>query len=242
MQKLSLIAAVAASLGLVACSSSSNDPAPVAGLRYVDANSLTGDVNFWRGIDPGPVGTVVTAVIEIPANTTAKWEMCGPSQVDPANTSKFPECTGTTPGQKIVWEVKSGARRVIKFAGYPGNYGYLPRTMTPDGDPLDVLTVGQTVDRGHTVGAKVIGVLHCLDGGEVDDKIVAIQEDSPFYAVDSLDDTAASAPYAIGLKAYLLAFFESYKGPGAMDCSSIAAGDPENAMTTIANAKAGYTP
>ena len=43
--------------------------------------------------------------------------------------------------------------REVKYLGYPGNYGMIPRTLLPkelggDGDPLDVIVLGPAVERG----------------------------------------------------------------------------------------------
>lgn len=62
---------------------------------------------------------------------------------------------------------------------YPFTYGAIPQTWDLDGDPLDVEIVGVTeaLVPGSLVEARIIGVMKFIDGGEVDDKIIAVLAD-----------------------------------------------------------------
>ena len=65
---------------------------------------------------------------------------------------------------------------------YPANYGFLPRTYCPDGDPLDALVLGQEpVVPLSILRARAIGVITMRDEAREDDKIVAIHVDDPEY-------------------------------------------------------------
>ena len=56
---------------------------------------------------------------------------------------------------------------------YPANYGFIPRTLSEDGDPLDVLVLCQEeLDILTTVSCYPIGVLKMIDDDEVDEKII----------------------------------------------------------------------
>ncbi len=59
---------------------------------------------------------------------------------------------------------------------YPFTYGAIPATWDLDNDPLDVEIVGSTeaLVPGALVEARVIGAMRFIDGGEVDDKIIAV--------------------------------------------------------------------
>jgi inorganic pyrophosphatase len=58
---------------------------------------------------------------------------------------------------------------------YPANYGFIPQTYCDDNDPLDILVLSQiTVVPMCLIEANVIGVMRMLDGGELDDKIIAV--------------------------------------------------------------------
>ena len=65
--------------------------------------------------------------------------------------------------------MKNGARRVVQFLAYPGNYGMVPSTLHSkesggDDDPLDVIVLGASMARGALVPVTPIGVLGMLDG------------------------------------------------------------------------------
>ncbi len=58
---------------------------------------------------------------------------------------------------------------------YPANYGFIPRTYCDDGDPLDVLVLGQEpVVPMSIVMARPVGVMRMRDDKGIDDKIVAV--------------------------------------------------------------------
>jgi len=66
---------------------------------------------------------------------------------------------------------------------YPANYGFLPRTLCPDEDPLDVLVLGQEpVVPLCILRARAIGVITMTDEKGQDDKIIAVHVDDPEYA------------------------------------------------------------
>jgi inorganic pyrophosphatase len=65
---------------------------------------------------------------------------------------------------------------------YPANYGFIPRTYCDDGDPLDVLALGQEpVHPLCLVRCRAIGVITMADEKGQDDKIIAVQSDDPEY-------------------------------------------------------------
>jgi inorganic pyrophosphatase len=66
---------------------------------------------------------------------------------------------------------------------YPANYGFIPQTYCDDGDPLDILVLGQDpVVPLCLVQAIPIGVMKMLDQGKGDDKIVAVSANDPEYS------------------------------------------------------------
>ena len=145
----------------------------------------------------------IKAIIEIPSGTSAKWEV---SKEDP---------------KAVYWELKNDKPRVINYLGYPANYGSIPGTALPkelggDGDPLDVIVLGQAVPRGTVADVRVIGVLKMLDGGEQDDKLIAVlAKDSPFAHIESM--AQLDAEFA-GVSQIIDLWFASYKGPdGGME-------------------------
>ncbi len=65
---------------------------------------------------------------------------------------------------------------------YPANYGFIPRTLADDGDPLDVLVLcNEPIDPLVLVQCYPIGVITMLDNGKNDEKIIAIPFGDPTY-------------------------------------------------------------
>ena len=65
---------------------------------------------------------------------------------------------------------------------YPSNYGFIPRTLGDDGDPLDVLVLcSENIAPMTLVRCYPIGVMKMLDGGRGDEKIIAMPYSDPMY-------------------------------------------------------------
>ncbi len=65
---------------------------------------------------------------------------------------------------------------------YPANYGFIPRTYADDNDPLDVLVLcSEKIIPLSLVRVYPIGVITMLDGGKLDEKIIAIPFEDPSY-------------------------------------------------------------
>jgi inorganic pyrophosphatase len=95
---------------------------------------------------------------------------------------------GGTP-VKYELDKKSGALMVDRFLHtamfYPGNYGFIPQTLSDDGDPCDVLVVSQVpVVAGAVVRCRPVGALVMKDEAGGDEKIIAVPVDAlaPFYS------------------------------------------------------------
>ena len=73
---------------------------------------------------------------------------------------------------------------------YPANYGFIPRTLGGDGDPLDVLVItSEPLNSGVLVEARPIGMIVMVDDGEQDEKIIAVAKKDPFFKnVKNMDD------------------------------------------------------
>ena len=90
---------------------------------------------------------------------------------------------------------------------YPANYGFLPQTYCDDGDPLDVLVLGQEpVVPLCVLRARAIGVLTMSDDKGRDDKIIAVHVDDPEY--EHYRDIASWRPHRLK---ELERFFLDYK-------------------------------
>ena len=65
---------------------------------------------------------------------------------------------------------------------YPANYGFIPKTLAGDGDPLDVLVLSsEALDPLVLVKCYPVGMMVMLDNGKTDEKIIAIPIDDPLY-------------------------------------------------------------
>ena len=116
-----------------------------------------------------------------------------PLSDDPA--AWFPVYIEIPKGSKVKYELDKPTgllqvNRVLYSAVvYPANYGFVPRTYCPDGDPLDVLVLGQEeVAPGVLMRGRAIGVMRMRDEKGQDDKIIAVHVDDPEY--DSYHDIA----------------------------------------------------
>jgi inorganic pyrophosphatase len=84
-------------------------------------------------------------------------------------------------GEPIKYEMdkEAGTLVVDRFLytpmRYPGNYGFVPHTLSEDGDPIDVLVANTTpIVPGAVMNVRPIGVLRMEDDAGTDEKIIAV--------------------------------------------------------------------
>ncbi|HET7598742.1 MAG TPA: inorganic diphosphatase [Gemmatimonadales bacterium] len=138
----------------------------------------------WHDI---PAGTSppdrVTAVVEIPANERNKYELdkeLGVFRLD---------------------------RVLFSAVQYPGDYGFIPRTLADDGDPLDVLVLMTIpVFTGCLVEARPVGLFHLIDRGTPDEKVLAVPLGDPYS--EGMEDLADVPPHYLREVEH---FFRVYK-------------------------------
>jgi inorganic pyrophosphatase len=114
---------------------------------------------------------------------------------------------------KYEMDKESGALFVDRFMQtamfYPCNYGFVPHTLSDDGDPVDVLVVSHyPVIPGSIIRSRPIAVLMMEDESGKDEKIIAVpvsKLDITFETVKDLDDLCPM------LKQRIVHFFEHYK-------------------------------
>jgi inorganic pyrophosphatase len=139
----------------------------------------------WHDIavDPDRIETELPVVIEIPAGSKNKYEL----------------------------EKKSGILKLDRVLSssvrYPANYGFIPRSFCDDGDPLDVLVLGQEPVVPLTlVYVRPVGVMHMRDGGKADEKILGVHAHDPAFShIRKLEDVP------LHLVAEIQRFFIDYK-------------------------------
>ncbi len=84
-------------------------------------------------------------------------------------------------GEPIKYELDKAAGTLVvdRFLHtpmrYPGNYGFVPHTLSDDGDPIDVLVANtRPIVPGAVINVRPIGVLKMEDDGGGDEKIIAV--------------------------------------------------------------------
>lgn len=90
---------------------------------------------------------------------------------------------------------------------YPADYGFIPRSYYEDGDPIDVLVLTSfPLYPGTILKARPVGVMHMIDGGDRDDKIIAVASKDPMnQGIKEITDVNPQ------LLAEIKNFFETYK-------------------------------
>jgi inorganic pyrophosphatase len=114
---------------------------------------------------------------------------------------------------KYEFDKISGAMFVDRFLHtamfYPGNYGFIPHTLSEDGDACDILVVGSVpVVPGAVIRCRPVGALLMQDEAGIDEKVLAVPVDDlhPFYSnIRSYTDLPAV------LIEQIAHFFEHYK-------------------------------
>lgn len=141
-------------------------------------------IHPWHDITPGKdLPKSVNAIIEIPKGSKAKYEI----------------------------DKESGLMKLdrILFSSvmYPANYGFIPQTYCDDHDPLDILVIcSADVYPMTMVEATVIGVMHMIDNGEQDDKIIAVATHD--MSVNYINDISDLPPHTMK---EIVRFFQDYK-------------------------------
>ena len=118
-------------------------------------------------------------------------------------------------GEPIKYEMDkaSGALFVDRFLytpmRYPGNYGFVPHTLSADGDPIDVLVCNtRAIIPGGVINCRPVGVLVMEDDGGGDEKIIAVPLPKIFSGYAHVTDIAQVSPHWLERIGH---FFEHYK-------------------------------
>ncbi|KAK0604111.1 hypothetical protein LWI29_012139 [Acer saccharum] len=138
----------------------------------------------WHDLEIGPgAPAVFNCVVEIGKGSKVKYEL--------------DKATGLIKVDRILYS------SVV----YPHNYGFIPRTICEDSDPMDVLVLMQEpILPGSFLRARAIGLMPMIDQGERDDKIIAVCADDPEFRHYS--DIKELPPHRL---AEIRRFFEDYK-------------------------------
>ena len=98
-------------------------------------------------------------------------------------------------GQPIKYELDKDAGTLVvdRFLytpmSYPGNYGFVPHTLSDDGDPIDVLVCNtRELIPGCVINARPIGVLIMEDNAGQDEKVIAVPARSTTRRYDNVEN------------------------------------------------------
>ena len=105
--------------------------------------------HVWRDNPPKSPDGTVNAYIEIARGDRQKWEL----------------------------DMRANARAIDRVmpesvGGYPVNYGFVPQTVSYDGDPFDALVLGPPIAGGETVRGVIVGLMYMEDEKGLDSKVV----------------------------------------------------------------------
>jgi len=139
-------------------------------------------MNLLHDVDPG-TKEEMNVIVEIPKGSHNKYEI--------------DKKTGLIKLDRVLHSAQD----------YPFDYGFVPQTLWDDGDALDVvLLITYPLAPGILVEARPIGIMHMVDGGEADEKVIAVASGDPRYA--HVKDIKEANPHLLKEIAH---FFATYK-------------------------------
>jgi inorganic pyrophosphatase len=123
--------------------------------------------SVWRDTPPINADGTVTGYIEIARGDRRKWE--------------FRIARNALEIDRVMPE---------SLGGYPVNYGFVPQTISYDGDPFDALVLGPPLPGGEVVRGAIVGLMHMEDEKGLDSKVVLSslgRDDRPVYELTDRD-------------------------------------------------------
>jgi len=129
--------------------------------------------SIWRDIAPLNADGTVNGYIEIARGDRRKWE----------------------------FNIRRNARAIDRVmpetvGGYPVNYGFVPQTISYDGDPFDILVLGPPIAGGTVIRGTIVGLMHMVDEKGLDSKVVVspvTRDGRARYALDPPDERRIAA-------------------------------------------------
>jgi inorganic pyrophosphatase len=141
------------------------------------------------------------------------FDTLSPGKDVPEEVNVIIEIPANSDPVKYEVDKDSGTLMVDRFMAspmfYPCNYGYIPHTLSEDGDPIDVLVyTPYPLVHGSVIACRPVGVLNMKDEAGPDAKLIAVPTrklTSLYDDIDDVEDLPAS------LKAQINHFFTRYK-------------------------------
>jgi inorganic pyrophosphatase len=132
--------------------------------------------HLWRDVAPINGDGTVNAYIEIFRGDRRKWE----------------------------FDMRHNRRRIDRvtpraLGGYPVNYGFVPQTVSYDGDPFDALVIGPPARGGTIVRGTIVGIMHMEDETGLDSKVVLapMRAGKPKYPLTDADRKRIGAFFSV---------------------------------------------
>lgn len=121
--------------------------------------------HVWRDTVPVNADGTVNGYIEIPKGERTKWE----------------------------FSMDDNGRRMDRvmpesLGGYPVNYGFVPQTISYDGDPFDILVLGPPLPGGQLIRGRIVGIMYMEDEKGLDSKVVVVPDESTFAGTTAVPD------------------------------------------------------
>ena len=127
-------------------------------------------------------------------------------------------------------------RNLYSPVHYPGDYGFIPSTLSLDNDPLDVLVLVDAPSfPGCLMTVRPIGMLEMVDQNKQDEKILAVGTNNPLF--DNVHDYDQLYPH---LLLEIEHFFKIYKELEAKSTSILGWKDADQARTMVSECQARF--
>lgn len=145
-------------------------------------------MNLWHEISAGDaVPDIINVIVEIPKGSKNKYEI-----------------------DKETGLIKLD-RAMKTSQDYPFDYGFVPQSLWEDGDALDViLLTTYPLATGILVEARPVAVMRMIDGGEGDDKVIAVPKNDPRW--EEVRDLADINKHTIKEIQHFLETYKSIEG------------------------------
>jgi len=141
------------------------------------------------------------------------WHDVSPALQGPMLPRHFRAIVEIPKGSKNKYELDKASGllkldRVLSSAvHYPANYGFIPRTLAEDDDPMDVLVYcTEEIPPLCLCQARAVGLMTMIDHGQADHKVIAVLMDDPIYS-----EFAKASDFPTHIFRMLRRFFEDYK-------------------------------
>ena len=139
------------------------------------------------------VGTLKASLESSRAHRSSVWRDTAPF-ADERQLRGYVEI-GRGDRRKFEFDIGANALRLDRtiaeaLGGYPVNYGFVPQTVSYDGDPFDVLVLGPAIASGTVVQGVIVGLMHMEDEKGLDSKVVISPVDTagkPRYVLTDAD-------------------------------------------------------